>query len=105
MFRKIKNNRNSITIENSSYFQTGNSFELKFTPVLTNRLDLRHNVLTSSQSKGVPSTLAIMLSMVETTVHESSLISKATGLAYLLALDDTLAPNSGEELITSVAPD
>lgn len=78
--------------------------ELKLVPVLTSRLDLWHNCLIPSQSTGVPSTSAIILSMVDTTVHDNSSISQITGLMCWLSLD-TAAPSNGDEFITSVAPD
>jgi len=89
-----------------TYFQTGNSLELKLAPVLTSRLDLRHSRLTSSQSTGVSSTFAIMLSMADTAIHASSSISETTGWTELcLSFLDTPTPSSGDGFITSVAPD
>lgn len=100
---KIKKRRRLFV---KTYFQTGNSLELKLAPVLTSRLDLRHSRLTSSQSTGVPFTFAIMLSMADTAIHASSSISETTAWTEVcLSFLDTPTPSSGDGFITSVAPD
>jgi len=87
-----------------THFQTGNSFELKFVPVFTSFLDLWHNALTSLQFTKAPSTFAIILSIVDTMVHDNSFISQNTGLSCLLTLGAEV-PRDGDEFIVSVAPD
>lgn len=88
-----------------TYFQTGNNFELKLEPVLISCLDLWHKSLTSSHLIEVSSTWAAILSIVDITIHDNSLISQTVGFNCLLLLLNVLAPKNGEEFISRVAPD
>lgn len=76
---------------------------LKVFPVLTSRFDLWHSFTNLSQLTELSSMFSIILSIVESTIHDSSLISTTTELECLLLLN-TEAWSSGEELIIRVAP-